>query len=106
MRYIDSIKKLMAFTIMDGEPKNMANVRSYNLMLDSHPVTLCKLIDRCHNVSSMAGAFSKAKLIAYIEETRRFVLPLLKMGESCLCSNGAGILFVFKYHICSVEDSI
>ena len=36
-----------------------------------------KLIDRCHNVSSMAGTFSVEKLKSYIEETRHYVLPLL-----------------------------
>lgn len=97
--------ELMTFTVMDGETKDMAKVRYYNMMLESRPATLCKLIDRCHNVSSMAGTFSKEKLIAYIEETRRFVLPLLKNAKVAY-PNDADILFVLKYHICSVVDSI
>jgi len=97
--------ELMTFTVMDGETKDMAKVRYYNMMLESRPATLCKLIDRCHNVSSMAGTFSKEKLIAYIEETRRFVLPLLKKAKVTY-PNDADILFVLKYHICSVVDSI
>jgi len=97
--------ELMTFTVMDGETKDMAKVRYYNMMLESRPATLCKLIDRCHNVSSMAGTFSKEKLIAYTEETRRFVLPLLKKAKVAY-PNDADILFVLKYHICSVVDSI
>ncbi|MBQ9855279.1 MAG: hypothetical protein IJO53_03715, partial [Clostridia bacterium] len=64
-----------------------------------------KLIDRCHNVSSMAGTFSKEKLIAYIDETRKFVLPLLKKAKT-VYPNDADILFVLKYHILSVVNSI
>lgn len=97
--------ELMTFTIMEGETKENAKVRYYNMMLESRPATLCKLIDRCHNVSSMAGTFSKEKLIAYIEETRRFVLPLLRKAKAAY-PNDADILFVLKYHICSVVDSI
>lgn len=95
----------MTFTVMEGEIKENAKVRYYNMMLESRPATLCKLIDRCHNVSSMAGTFSKEKLIAYIEETRRFVLPLLRKAKVTY-PNDANILFVLKYHICSVVDSI
>ena len=96
---------LMTFTVMEGEIKENAKVRYYNMMLESRPATLCKLIDRCHNVSSMAGTFSEEKLIAYIEETRRFVLPLLRKAKVTY-PNDANILFVLKYHICSVVDSI
>lgn len=97
--------ELMTFTVMEGETKENAKVRYYNMMLESRPATLCKLIDRCHNVSSMAGTFSKEKLISYIEETRHYVLPLLKRAKA-VYPNDSDVLFVLKYHICSVVDSI
>jgi GTP pyrophosphokinase len=95
----------MTFRVMDGETKETAKVRYYNLLLQSREATLTKLIDRCHNVSSMAGAFSVAKLKSYIEETRQFVLPLLKKAKTIYPEDN-GILFLLKYHITSVEDSI
>lgn len=104
----DEIKKaveLMTFTLMEGETKETAKIRYYNRLIESRSAMLCKLIDRCHNVSSMAGTFSKEKLIAYIEETRCFVLPLLKKAKTAY-PNDADILFVLKYHILSVVDSI
>ena len=97
--------ELMTFTVMDGETKDMAKVRYYNMMLESRPAMLCKLIDRCHNVSSMAGTFSKEKLTAYIEETRHYVLPLLRRAKVAY-PNDSDVLFMLKYHICSVVDSI
>lgn len=97
--------ELMTFKVMPGETKETAKVRYYNMMIESRAATICKLIDRCHNVSSMAGTFSKEKLIAYIEETRKFVLPLLKKAKTAY-PNDADILFVLKYHILSVVNSI
>ena len=97
--------ELMTFRVMDGETKQTAKIRYYNLLLQSREATLTKLIDRCHNVSSMAGAFSVAKLKSYIEETRQFVLPLLKKAKT-VYPEDAEILFLLKYHITSVVDSI
>lgn len=97
--------ELMTFRVMDGETKETAKNRYYNMLLESREATLTKLIDRCHNVSSMAGAFSVAKLKSYIEETRHYVLPLLKKAKS-VYTDDADMLFLLKYHITSVVDSI
>ena len=106
--FSDAVKKgveLMTFRIMDGETKDIAKNRYYNMLIQSREATLTKLIDRCHNVSSMAGTFSVAKLKSYIEETRYYVLPLLKKAKS-VYTNDADNLFLLKYHITSVVDSI
>lgn len=66
---------------------------------------MTKLIDRCHNVSSMAGTFSVEKLKSYIDETRHYVLPLLRKVKNRYPED-SDILFVLKYPIVSVVDSI
>ena len=97
--------ELMTFSVMEGETKEIAKNRYYNMILQDRAATLTKLIDRCHNVSSMAGTFSKEKLKAYIVETRQYVLPLLRKAKT-LYPEDSDILFVLKYHITSVVDSI
>lgn len=97
--------ELMTFQVMDGENKEIAKNRYYNMLLQSREATLTKLIDRCHNVSSMASTFSVEKLKAYIEETRHYVLPLLKKAKT-VYTEDADVLFLLKYHITSVVDSI
>ena len=96
---------LMTFRVMEGETKEIAKNRYYNMLLQSREASLTKLIDRCHNVSSMAGTFSVQKLKAYIEETRHYVLPLLRKVKNQYPGD-SDILFVLKYHIVSVVDSI
>lgn len=96
---------LMTFRVMDGETKEIAKNRYYNMLLQSREAALTKLIDRCHNVSSMAGTFSREKLKAYIQETRQYVLPLLRKVKN-LYPEESDVLFLLKYHIVSVVDSI
>lgn len=97
--------ELMTFQVMEGETKETAKNRYYNGILESREAAITKLVDRCHNVSSMAGAFSKEKLKEYIEETRKYVLPLLRKAKHRYPEQ-ADALFVLKYHIVSVVDSI
>ena len=97
--------ELMTFKIMPGETKEVAQNRYYNMILQDRAATLTKLMDRCHNVSSMAGVFSIDKLKAYIEETQLYVLPLLRKAKQAYPED-SDILFILKYHIISVIDSI
>ena len=97
--------ELMTFTVMEGETKETAKIRYYNLLLQSKEATFTKLIDRCHNVSSMAGAFNIEKLKSYIEETRQYVLPLIRKAK-LKYPDEADILFAIKYHMVSVVDAI
>lgn len=39
---------------------------------------ILKVLDRCNNVSSMGETFSEKKLLEYIEETEKYVLPLIE----------------------------
>ena len=96
---------LMTFRVMEGETKEIAKNRYYNMLLQSREASITKLIDRCHNVSSMAGTFSVEKLKSYIEETRHYVLPLLRKVKNQYPEE-SDILFMLKYHIVSVVDSI
>ena len=97
--------ELMTFNVMDGETKEIAKRRYYNMIIQSKEAAFAKLIDRCHNVSSMAGTFTTEKLKSYIDETREYVLPLLRKVKYEY-PDEANILFVLKYHITSVVDAI
>ena len=97
--------ELMTFSVMEGETKETAKIRYYNLLPSCKEAAYTKLIDRCHNVSTMAGTFSKEKLIAYIDETRRFVIPMIRKVKERY-PDDTDVLFVLKYHIVSVVDAI
>ena len=104
----DKVKRgveLMTFNVMEGETKEAAKVRYYNMLLESKEAAFTKLIDRCHNVSTMAGTFTKEKLKSYIDETRQYVIPLLRKVKQKY-PDESNLLFVLKYHMVSVVDAI
>ena len=102
---IKEIVKLVSFKVEKGETKEIAKNRYYNAVLSNENAVMVKLIDRCHNVSSMAGTFTNEKLVAYIEETREYVLPLLREAK-IIYPHFSNMFFVLKYHIVSIIDSI
>ena len=78
----------------------------YYQQIANNPIaTMIKLLDRCNNVSGMAAAFSKEKLVQYIKETEKYVYPLLQKAknEYPMYSNQ---IFLIKYHMTSVIEAI
>lgn len=77
----------------------------YRGISEDPEAALVKLLDRCHNVSSMGGAFSMAKIQSYIKETRDYVLPLIRVVKEQRPEYSDAV-FVLKYHITSIIDSM
>lgn len=66
---------------------------------------IVKLLDRCNNVSTMAGVFTPNKLLGYIQETKDFVLPLIRSTKD-QWPEYSDVLFLMKYHIHGIIDSL
>lgn len=94
----DAVRRL---THVKGEPLGPY----YREVGESRVASIVKLLDRCDNVSTMAGVFSVEKINQYIEETREYVLPLLRRAKDQWPSD-SNALFVLKYHIVSVIDGL
>ena len=86
------------------EKRDMLRIH-YNDIQKDRIATIIKLADRCNNVSTMAEVFSKEKLKEYLDETRNFVLPLIKTGKEQWPQH-SDQFFILKYHIVTVVDAI
>ena len=64
-----------------------------------------KVIDRCNNVSTMAGCFKDEKLAEYIDETEKYVFPLLSRIKQTWPEYN-NVVFLVKYHMLSVLESL
>lgn len=53
----------------------------------------------------MAGVFTLSKMLDYVRETKDYVLPLIRKVKDCF-PNDSDALFVLKYQILAVIDSI
>lgn len=94
----DIVRRL---THIKGEPLEPY----YREIGESRAASLVKLLDRCDNVSTMAGVFSIEKIKQYISETREYVMPLLRQTKDKWPADGDA-LFILKYHITSVIDGL
>lgn len=77
----------------------------YDGIASNSVASIVKALDRCNNVSTMAASFSREKLIAYVDETEKYVYPLLNhIKEHDLEYNDQ--VFVIKYHLMSLIETI
>lgn len=67
--------------------------------------TMVKLIDRCNNVSGMATGFSQHKMVDYINETEKYILPLLRIAKHRFLKY-TNQIFLIKYHMISVITTL
>lgn len=77
----------------------------YQEISENSIATMVKLLDRCNNVSGMSAAFSKEKLVKYINETEEYVYPLLQTAKTRY-SEYSNQVFLIKYHMTSVVTSL
>lgn len=91
----------------DGEGVSIKQVKEkyYEEISKNSTATIGKLFDRCHNVSTMAGTFTKEKLLDYIEETKDYVLPLIRVVKDNYVEYH-DVVFILKYHIVSLLEAI
>lgn len=72
---------------------------------ESRVATVIKVIDRCNNISTMATAFSRKKMVDYIDETEAFILPLLHILKERYPEH-LNHAFLIEYQMCSLLESL
>lgn len=95
----------VTFSVQAGESHAQAKARYYARIAENPVAAVVKVMDRCNNVSMMATAFTREKMIEYIEETERYVLPLIdRIKDSWPEYYNAA--FLLKYQICSILETL
>lgn len=86
--------------------KDSQSLEQYYAAIAASPAAaFVKILDRCHNVSTMAGAFTPEKMSSYLEETETYVMPLFE-GVKAERPELADALFLLKYHLESVMQAL
>jgi GTP pyrophosphokinase len=60
------------------EEKEARQQEYYRAISENRDAMIVKVLDRCNNISDMAGAFKYPKMAEYINETEQYVMPLLE----------------------------
>lgn len=98
----DTVKEAVALLTKDGIS---GEAQYFERIAGNKIATMVKLLDRCSNVSGMAGAFSKEKMAEYIRETEDFIYPLLEKAKREYPEYSDQI-FLIRYHMMSVVEAI
>lgn len=67
--------------------------------------SIVKLLDRCNNISGMATAFTEKRMAQYIQETEKYIYPMME-NTSNQFPEYANQIFLIKYHMTSVIEAI
>lgn len=102
---VKQIVSLLTFTVPEGVEKEYARVDYYERISHNPKATIIKLIDRCNNVSTMAGNFTKERLVKYVKETETHIIPLFDVIKNEY-PEYRDIAFILKYHITSVLEAV
>lgn len=102
---VKTIVGLVSFSVPAGKSKEESKEEYYKKISENGKACVVKIIDRCNNVSTMAGSFSKEKLEEYINETEKYVLPLTTVLKNQY-PEYSELSFVVKYQIIGVLETI
>ncbi len=67
--------RILTFSRLPGETRRQAKDRYFSHIPGNRLASITKLLDRCNNLSYMVYGFSRKKLLDYICETHRCVIP-------------------------------
>ena len=82
--------------------KTNINTETYYNNIKKEPICcLVKMADRCHNLSTMIDGFTTEKILSYVDETEKYVIPLCKYVKN-FYPEYADQAFTMKYHMESI----
>ena len=85
--------------------KEENETRYYDAIKRNRLAAMAKVIDRCNNVSTMAGSFNDKKLAGYIDETETYVFPVLSAIKQTWPEYNNAV-FLIKYQMLSVLETL
>lgn len=97
--------KLLSKEEINGQSEEEANKIYYRNIKTNKIASIVKLLDRCNNVSTMATGFKPSKMVEYIEETEKYVIPLLDEVKHEY-DDYYDAAFLLKYQLLSVMETL
>ena len=101
---LDAVR-LISFNMIDGLSKEESKAIYYSEIGKNRLASIVKLLDRCNNISTMATGFNKKKMAEYIDETEKYILPLLNTVKHGY-DEYVDAAFLLKYQMLSVMETL
>lgn len=105
--FSNAVKTIVALLTKDETQKHRPGYTGqyYDRLKQNPKAAIVKALDRCSNVSTMAGSFTREKLDEYIVETETYVYPLLTYSKDHYPQYREAI-FAIQYQIMSLLETI
>ena len=87
----------------DPARKDAIKPQYYSNIAGNPLAALVKCMDQCNNLSSMAAGFSKDKMVSYVKQTEKYVLPLLEVVKAVPEWNNAA--WLLKYQMMTMLEA-
>ena len=104
----DTVRDLvdrLTHTWQSGKGTDEEKRRYYKRISESPDAAFVKVIDRCSNLAMMATGFSKEKMSSFIQETEKYVFPLMEgLKKNHPEYNSA--MFLVKYQMASQMETV
>lgn len=101
---LDAVE-LVSFEDIDGLSHEESKEKYYKKISGNKIASMVKILDRCNNISMMAAAFSKTKMAEYINETEKYILPILTIVKHEY-DDYYNAAFLIKYQMLSVMETL
>lgn len=99
------IVELVTFKVLPGMDKEQSKAAYYERIRQDKKASVVKVIDRCNNVSTLAGHMPKAKVAKYVQETETYIIPLL-VELKHNAPEYSDTAFLVKYQILSLLETV
>lgn len=96
---------LLSFSILNGKTEEESKKIYYNNISKNRIAIIVKIIDRCNNISTMATAFDREKMLRYMNDTENYILPLLDIIKKGY-PEFYEVAFLVEYQMLSVLESL
>ena len=95
----------LTFVRFPDETRAEAKKRYYERIKENPQACLVKLLDRCSNLSTMAGSFREDRMLEYIDEAETYILPLADIVREKLPAYSPAV-FALGYQITGLCETI
>ncbi len=101
----ERVRKAVCLVSYNSYPGDKESIKPlyYRNIAQNPLAALVKCIDRCNNLSCMADGFGREKMIAYVLQTEKYILPLLEVVKNEPKWNSAA--WLLKYQMTALLES-
>ena len=102
----ETVREIVRLVTFDagGLDRTTAKRRYYEEISRNPKAALVKCIDRVNNLANMALGFTRERMVQYVTETEKYIVPLLRIIRDAE-PKYANVVWILEYHMFSLLET-